>query len=764
MRFDASSLLSVAAVLSNASSGNGTHPEAEGCEWRTFCINRIPENWWAITLMTMAFAYSFLALAIVCEERLVVSLETLCVRWDVREDIAGASFMAFGSAAPEIIINSLTTLSSIGRSESEADDAAASTNLGIGAILGSGMIAFTLIPGLCAIFSPSALTLKRRPLMRDAGFYAVSIVLLLIAFRDGKIETAESLSFLGVYVIDLIVLVFSPRIRQWFRIRVLAKKPKIRTSFVLSAKEKEEHRKMLEKEGLLDDDSPIMPSQPPPGAALPRKQLPRSHSTRVERIRRRALKKLVEFQKFGGSRKRFPHPDATDPAASSSPDDAKRSADHDEDGLSRPLLDAEHGGTATDAVFLRLEGGGHGDDTDAEVAKFSAQDPDTPQKHEDTGAADYASDGRHSAHGEATPSSSSPTSSSSSSPPRTLSPEEIEAAVSAAASVAAAAAAQGIHAGEVRAADSHDSAAAGKAPPPPSRQMSDAAPPKWTLADMASGGSFVHASEDADKPPVSISFIGPDGTPSVVLSGIVGMDEEEEEEDDFSDEENYGTAEALATVVHEVGADPWASKTPWGKISGFITYPIHAAVKYTSPPCQHDGPHAAWYPLTFFTAFVWVALLSCVIGSIVERWVDMTGFNPALMGLVLIAIGAEVPDTVQSMAVARRGYGSMAVSGSMGSQIVNILIGLGMPWTISNLLGSPVLTGSDNKFLRFATYCLGSDILINFGLLVGVAAVLRHNKAKLNKTKGWILAFAYFAVLGVFIGLTTMDDHKHRSP
>ena len=41
------------------------------------------------------------------------SLETLCVRWNVREDVAGASFMALGSAAPEVIINAISTLKTV---------------------------------------------------------------------------------------------------------------------------------------------------------------------------------------------------------------------------------------------------------------------------------------------------------------------------------------------------------------------------------------------------------------------------------------------------------------------------------------------------------------------------------------------------------------------------------------------------------------------------------------------------------------------------
>lgn len=61
--------------------------------------------------------YAFVAVAVVADEHLVVSLETLCVRWGVREDVAGASFMAFGSAAPEIIINAISTLKAVRQDE-----------------------------------------------------------------------------------------------------------------------------------------------------------------------------------------------------------------------------------------------------------------------------------------------------------------------------------------------------------------------------------------------------------------------------------------------------------------------------------------------------------------------------------------------------------------------------------------------------------------------------------------------------------------------
>lgn len=140
------------------------------CEsfFETLCLDSIDtvHVGWGIFLEACIFLYAFAGLAIVCDEYLVVSLETLCVRFNIREvsdarasqqrraslsrctrasgsaradlsapppqDIAGASFMAFGSAAPEIIINAVATIQA---ATSKNTDSAA-TNLGVSAIIG----------------------------------------------------------------------------------------------------------------------------------------------------------------------------------------------------------------------------------------------------------------------------------------------------------------------------------------------------------------------------------------------------------------------------------------------------------------------------------------------------------------------------------------------------------------------------------------------------------------------------------------------------
>lgn len=48
---------------------------------------------------------------------------------------------------------------------------------------------------------------------------------------------------------------------------------------------------------------------------------------------------------------------------------------------------------------------------------------------------------------------------------------------------------------------------------------------------------------------------------------------------------------------------------------------------------------------------------------------------PEVMGLTLLAAGTSVPDLITSVIVARKGFGDMAVSSSVGSNIFDVTVG-----------------------------------------------------------------------------------------
>merc|ERR1712151_771675 len=92
-----------------------------------------------------------------------------------------------------------------------------------------------------------------------------------------------------------------------------------------------------------------------------------------------------------------------------------------------------------------------------------------------------------------------------------------------------------------------------------------------------------------------------------------------------------------------------------------FVWPLKTMFKYTCPPCELESKWERLYPLTFLTSFLWVALWSFLISTIVELWVDdleeLDSIQHALgkkanlvlipiSGVVLIAVGAEIPDTI----------------------------------------------------------------------------------------------------------------------
>ena len=202
-----------------------------GCDYENACLEQVDCHAWGVLLEAILFVYCFAGLAIVCDDHLVVSLETLCVRWEVREDIAGASFMAFGSAAPEIIVNAVSTIKAANAgqqtegqkmTEKEMQDAGEATSLGVGAIIGSGIIAFSLIPGTCGIFAGQTLFLKRRPLLRDVSTYTTALICLFFFINPedggvGKIEKFEAATLFSIYLIYLVILATAPKCRKHYK-------------------------------------------------------------------------------------------------------------------------------------------------------------------------------------------------------------------------------------------------------------------------------------------------------------------------------------------------------------------------------------------------------------------------------------------------------------------------------------------------------------------------------------------------------------------
>ena len=124
-------------------------------------------SWYWCIVYSLALLYSLVGLAVVCDDFFVASLELISERLNLSDDVAGATFMAAGSSAPELFTSVVDTFWS-------------ENNVGIGTIVGSAVFNILVIIAVSAAASAHPLHIDWKPLTRDCFFYLISIILLII--------------------------------------------------------------------------------------------------------------------------------------------------------------------------------------------------------------------------------------------------------------------------------------------------------------------------------------------------------------------------------------------------------------------------------------------------------------------------------------------------------------------------------------------------------------------------------------------------------
>ncbi len=113
---------------------------------------------------------SIYLLAIIPEEFFVVSLDEASKRLKLPSDVAGASFMAMGSSAPELFIAMIALV----RGGEHSD-------VGVATIVGSAVFNILVITGASAVVA-GKLIIKRGLVEHDVIFYLGSVAILLFVF------------------------------------------------------------------------------------------------------------------------------------------------------------------------------------------------------------------------------------------------------------------------------------------------------------------------------------------------------------------------------------------------------------------------------------------------------------------------------------------------------------------------------------------------------------------------------------------------------
>ncbi|XP_050491408.1 probable sodium/potassium/calcium exchanger CG1090 [Bombus huntii] len=146
--------------------------------------------------------YTFLGLAIVCDDYFVSSLDRICEELRLSPDVAGATFMAAGSSAPELATVVIGVFF-------------AKDDIGVSGVIGSAVFNIMFVISVCGLCTSTVSKLNWWPLCRDCFFYAVSILVMLGTIYNESISWMESLFMLFMYGVYCVALSYNARLERW---------------------------------------------------------------------------------------------------------------------------------------------------------------------------------------------------------------------------------------------------------------------------------------------------------------------------------------------------------------------------------------------------------------------------------------------------------------------------------------------------------------------------------------------------------------------
>ncbi|XP_051726385.1 sodium/potassium/calcium exchanger 5 [Ctenopharyngodon idella] len=155
-----------------------------------------------ILIYFMIIFYMLLAVSIVCDDYFLPSLEVISERLGLSQDVAGATFMAAGSSAPELVTAFLGVFVTKG-------------DIGVSTIMGSAVYNLLCICAACGLLTSVTARLTCWPLFRDCVAYAISVAAVIAIISDNTVYWYDGACLLLVYGVYVVVLCFDLKISEY---------------------------------------------------------------------------------------------------------------------------------------------------------------------------------------------------------------------------------------------------------------------------------------------------------------------------------------------------------------------------------------------------------------------------------------------------------------------------------------------------------------------------------------------------------------------
>ncbi|KAJ8920995.1 hypothetical protein NQ315_015791, partial [Exocentrus adspersus] len=162
----------------------------------------------AVIVHILICLYLFVALAVVCDKFFVPAVEKICHALNMTADVAGATFMAAATSAPELFVNVIGTFITEG-------------DIGVGTIVGSAVFNILAVAACCGIGAGmcgvKVVPLDWWPLTRDCLAYGITVSILICIIHDERVEWYEALCLVMLYTVYILIMYFDKSIQKFVR-------------------------------------------------------------------------------------------------------------------------------------------------------------------------------------------------------------------------------------------------------------------------------------------------------------------------------------------------------------------------------------------------------------------------------------------------------------------------------------------------------------------------------------------------------------------
>ena len=150
-----------------------------------------------------------------------------------------------------------------------------------------------------------------------------------------------------------------------------------------------------------------------------------------------------------------------------------------------------------------------------------------------------------------------------------------------------------------------------------------------------------------------------------------------------------------------------------------------------------------YFGINFIISIALIAGLSWVLVESAVHISEILEVPKYIVGLTILAFGTSVPDMMSSIIVAKQGRGGMAISNALGSNIFDILIGLGLPWLVLIFMKDTGITVNTGE--------ISQHILVLLGSVAGMFVLFLLTRWRVNRLIGVLMIGSYLIYLAYVI-------------